>query len=189
MKRDRELLLRWLEFACFTPVIRTHEGNRPDDNVQLYSDETVIAGAARIAKLHSALLPYMRACVAQNAAKGTPVMRPLFFDDPADERAYERDKPLFFDDPADERAYERDNFSYLLGDELLVAPVVKPGEENRTLYLPKGEWIHLWSAERFGAGETTVSAPMGFPPVFYRSGCAHEGLFRRIGEEYARSEK
>ena len=172
MKRDRELLLRWLEFACFTPVIRTHEGNRPDDNVQLYSDETVIAGAARIARLHSALLPYMRACVAQNAAKGTPVMR-----------------PLFFDDPADERAYERDNFSYLLGDELLVAPVVKPGEENRTLYLPKGEWIHLWSAERFGAGETTVSAPMGFPPVFYRSGCAHEGLFRRIGEEYARSEK
>ena len=172
MKRDRELLLRWLEFACFTPVIRTHEGNRPDDNVQLYSDETVIAGAARIARLHSALLPYMRACVEQNAAKGTPVMR-----------------PLFFDDPADERAYERDNFSYLLGDELLVAPVVKPGEENRTLYLPKGEWIHLWSAARFGAGETTVSAPMGFPPVFYRSGCAHERLFRRIGEEYARSEK
>ena len=159
MKRDRELLLRWLEFACFTPVIRTHEGNRPDDNVQLYSDETVIAGAARIARLHSALLPYMRACVAQNAAKGIPVMR-----------------PLFFDDPADERAYERDNFSYLLGDELLVAPVVKPGEENRTLYLPKGEWIHLWSAERFGAGETTVSAPMGFPPVFYRAGGANEAL-------------
>ena len=167
MKRSRELLLRWLEFACFTPVIRTHEGNRPDDNVQLYSDGNVIAPAARIAKLHSALLPYLRVCAAQNAEKGTPVMR-----------------PLFFEDPADGKAYERDNFSYFLGDELLVAPVVRQGEEERTLYLPEGEWIHLWSGKACRRGETSVKAPLGYPPVFYRSGCEHEELFRRLGEEF-----
>ena len=105
--------------------------------------------------------------MAQNAEKGTPVMR-----------------PLFFDDPTDERAYERDNFSYLLGDELLVAPVVKPGAETRTLYLPKGEWVHLWSGERCVGGDVTVAAPMGFPPVFFRAGGVNEALFRELGEKF-----
>ena len=167
MKRDAELLLRWLEFACFTPVMRTHEGNRPDDNVQLYSDEKVIAGAARLSRLHSALLPYMRECVRENAEQGLPVMR-----------------PLFFETPEDERAYERDHFSYLLGGELLVAPVVKPGAEERTLYLPAGDWVHLWSGERYDGGDVTVAAPMGFPPVFYRRGCAHAELFRSLAADF-----
>ena len=167
MKRSRELLLRWLEFACFTPVMRTHEGNRPDDNVQLYSDEETIRDAARLSRLHSALLPYMKACVAINAEKGVPVMR-----------------PLFFDEGADERAYERDIFSYLLGEELLVAPVVKSGEQTRRVYLPRGAWVHLWSDERFTGGEISVEAPMGKIPVFYREGCEHEALFRSLAEDY-----
>ena len=119
LHRDEELLLRWLEFACFTPVMRTHEGNRPDSNVQLYSTPEIIARAARLSKLHTALLPYMKECVRENAETGVPVMR-----------------PLFFEAPEDPRSYVRENYSYLLGDELLVAPVVRPGEEERTVYLP-----------------------------------------------------
>ena len=163
LRRDEELLLRWLEFACFTPVMRTHEGNRPDSNVQLYSSETIIRKAARLSKLHTALLPYMKDCVRENAEKGVPVMR-----------------PLFFDAPADARAWERENYSYFLGDELLIAPVVKPGEAERRLYLPEGDWIHLWSGTEYGAGDCTVPAPMGFAPVFFRRGCAHEALFRQL---------
>ena len=167
MKRDEELLLRWLEFACFTPVMRTHEGNRPDENVQLYSDERIIAAAARLAGLHTALLPYMRECVRQNAECGVSVMR-----------------PLFFETPEDERAYARDNYSYFLGDELLIAPVVKPGAEERTLYLPAGDWVLLWNGERFAPGEVTVAAALGYPPVFYRRGCAHEALFQTIAASF-----
>jgi alpha-glucosidase len=52
LKRDEELLLRWLEFSCFTPVMRTHEGNRPESNVQLYDNERTLgrprAGAGSI---------------------------------------------------------------------------------------------------------------------------------------------
>ncbi len=168
MKRSRELLLRWLEFACFTPVMRTHEGNRPDDNVQLYSDDGIIAAAARLTRLHTALLPYMRECVRLCAETGVPVMR-----------------PLFLDCPEDDRAWERGNYSYLLGEELLVAPVVESGASARTLYLPEGEWVHLWSGAAYGKGEATVAAPMGFPPVFFRRGCAHEALLCRIAVEYA----
>ena len=167
LKRDAELLLRWLEFACFTPVMRTHEGNRPDSNVQLYSSEEIIEKAARLSKLHTALLPYMKECVRLNSETGVPVMR-----------------PLFLDDPADARAWARENYSYLRGEELLVAPVVEPGAAARTLYLPAGSWVHLWSGERFAGGDATVPAPMGFPPVFFREGCAHEALFRRLAKDF-----
>ena len=147
--------------------MRTHEGNRPDSNVQLYSSEAIIAKAARLSKLHTALLPYMRECVLENSKTGVPVMRPLFFD--------------ASDDP---RAWARENYSYLLGGEMLVAPVVKPGEEEREVYLPSDGWIHLWSGKEYDAGTATVAAPMGFPPVFYRRGCAHEALFRSLAEKF-----
>ncbi len=93
-------------------------------------------------------------------------------------------RPLFFEAPGDARAYERENYSYFLGDELFVAPIVRPGEGERELYLPCGEWVHLWSGEEFDAGTAKVAAPMGRPPVFFRRGCAHEELFRQIAKDF-----
>ena len=126
LKRDEELLLRWLEFTCFTPVMRTHEGNRPASNVQLYDSETVLKAAARLTKLHTALLPYLKHCVEQNSSCGLPVMR-----------------PLFLEAPDEDIAYSRELYSYMLGDDLLVAPVVEPGTDSRKLWLPQGSWQHL----------------------------------------------
>ena len=169
LHRDRELLLRWLEFACFTPVMRTHEGNRPDSNVQLYSDGELIAAAARLSRLHTALLPYLREAVRVTSETGVPLMRPLFFEHP--------------DDP---RAWERENYSYFLGDELLVAPVVRPGAEEREVYLPSEGWVHLWTGRACPAGGTNVPSEIGFPPVFFRRGCAHEALFRDLSLRFGR---
>lgn len=168
LKRDRELMLRWLEFTCFTPVMRTHEGNRPDSNIQVYSDEAMIRAAGRLTRLHTDLLPYMKHCTAENARTGVPVMR-----------------PLFLDAPGEERAYDRSLYSYMLGDDAVVCPVVEQGSEKRTLWLPSGEWVHLWSGESFGGGEHTVDAPMGKPPVFYRAGSEFAPLFKALAEKYA----
>ena len=165
LHRDEELLLRWLEFACFTPVMRTHEGNRPDSNVQLYDSEALIAAAARLTGVHDALLPYMKHCVKQNAECGLPVMRPLFFEAPEEPRAYSH------------RLY-----SYLLGDDMLVAPVVEPGAQERALWLPEGDWVHLWSGERYAGGEIRVAAPVGKPPVFYRASSPWAALFASLGK-------
>ena len=164
LHRDEELLLRWLEFACFTPVMRTHEGNRPDSNVQLYDNDRLIAAAARLTGVHDALLPYMKHCVKQNAESGLPVMRPLFFEAPEEPRAYSH------------RLY-----SYLLGDDMLVAPVVEPGAQERTLWLPEGDWVHLWSGEHYAGGEIGVAAPMGKPPVFYKAASPWKALFEQLG--------
>lgn len=167
LHRDRELMQRWLEFACFTPVMRTHEGNRPDSNIQLYSDDEIIAFAARMSRIHTALVPYMAQCVKENAESGMPVMRPLFFAEP---------------DCC--RAYERDLFSYMLGGDILVAPVVKPDENMRSLWLPRGSWVHLWTGEEYGGGEVSVSAPAGKPPVFFRSESRFRSLFEDIRKSF-----
>ena len=165
LHRDEELLLRWTEFACFTPVMRTHEGNRPDSNVQLYDSPELIAAAARLTGIHDALLPYMRHCVEENSRLGLPVMRPLFLAEPSAERAY------------DHRLY-----SYLLGGDVLVAPVVEPGAETRALWLPEGEWVQLWTGEAYTGGDVTVPAPLGKPPVFYRPASEFAPLFASLRE-------
>lgn len=163
LKRDEELLLRWTEMAAFTPVMRTHEGNRPESNVQIYDTEKLRKAAARLITLHNRLLPYLEELVKENASSGIPVMRPLFFAAPEDEEAY--DKTLY---------------SYLLGDEMLVAPVTESGETTRNVWLPEGIWRHLFSGLVYGKGFHTVDAPLGEPPVFYRTDGAHAALFEEI---------
>lgn len=168
LKRTEELLERWLEFSCFTPIMRTHEGNRPDSNVQLYSNEKMISAAAKWSKIHTMLLPYMKECVRINAEKGIPVMR-----------------PLFFAEPENDRLYCRDLFTYMLGEDVIVAPVVEEAADTRRVLLPQGEWIHLWSGEEYAGGEYSISAPMGKPPVFFRKGSRFTDLFAEVsGEKY-----
>jgi L-lactate dehydrogenase len=135
--------------------MRTHEGNRPDSNIQLYDSERLLSAAARLTRIHDALLPYLKKCVEENARCGLPVMRPLFMLAPGEDRAY------------DHRLY-----SYLLGPSLLVAPVVEPGKDTRSVWLPEGEWVHLWTGKRYAGGEHTIPAPIGQPPVFRRADCA-----------------
>ncbi|MBP5167648.1 MAG: alpha-glucosidase [Oscillospiraceae bacterium] len=167
LKRDQELLLRWLEFACFTPVMRTHEGNRPESNVQLYDNDEIITAAARLTSMHDALFPYLRDCVHENTRTGMPVMRPLFLEAPEEDIAWSH------------RLY-----TYLLGKDLLVAPVVEPGTKSRKLWLPGDGWVCLWSGKVYPAGWTEISAPLGKPPVFYRSCSSYKSLFTSVANRF-----
>ena len=92
-------------------------------------------------------------------------------------------RPLFFASE-DSRAWERDNYSYLLGDDMLVAPVVREGANERTLWLPEGEWVYLWSGESFASGNLRIKAPLGKTPVFYRKESAFKELFEQIASDF-----
>jgi alpha-glucosidase len=164
--RTAELIMRWAEMAAFSPVMRTHEGNRPRDNLQIDQDPQVLAHFARMTAIYVHLAPYLRSLSAEAAARGLPVQRPLF---------------LHFE--ADTATYAIQD-SYLYGPDLLVAPVWQAGETERTAYLPAGaEWIHLWSGVRHeGGAEARVPAPFGQPPVFYRAGSPWAGLFGALGD-------
>ncbi|MCA1948990.1 MAG: alpha-glucosidase [Treponema sp.] len=164
MKRTKELFMRWAEFAALTPVMRGHEGNRPRDNWQFDSDKETLAHLARMGHFHSDLLPYLRHLSEENASKGIPVMRPLLLHYEGDPAAY----------------HIKDQ--YLLGPDLLVAPVLESLCNERHLHLPPGIWRHLWSGAVYespapSGTECTVRAYLGEPPVFCRAGSPWEGLF------------
>jgi alpha-glucosidase len=58
---------------------------------------------------------------------------------------------------------------FMIGESLLVAPVLTEGSTTRTLYLPPGTWFDVWNGTSFdGARTITVDAPIGRPPVFSR---------------------
>ncbi len=166
--RTKEVFLRWAEMAAFTPVMRTHEGNRPDDCFQYYDDEDCMKDMARLTGIYTMLSPYTKGLVQENAAKGTPVQRPLFLHHEDDERSY------------------TEQFEYLLGRDVLVAPVYTEGATEREVYLPSDEWIHLWTGEEFKKGDHTVEAKMGDTPVFYRKGSDVEKLMQKIRATYGR---
>ncbi|CAJ1228930.1 alpha-glucosidase [Levilactobacillus zymae] len=161
--RSKELWLRWLELAAFTPVMRTHEGNRPAENFQPGQDTATLRQLARMTRLHHRLGPYLRRVMQENTVTGLPVMRPVMLSD-------ENDPELW-----------QEHTSFTLGPDLLVAPVLTPKTLSRTVRLPAGKWVHLWSGRQYTGHQTlTVVAPVGQPPVFYRAGCADRRLFQDL---------
>lgn len=162
--RTAELIMRWSEMAAFTPVMRTHEGNRPTENLQIDSSPELLAHFARMTRVHRALAPYVAKLCDEAAATGVPLQRPLF---------------LHHEDDADCYGVET---QYLYGRDLLVAPVIEAGVSAWPVYLPAGEtWVHLWTGERFaGGGEVRVASPFGQPPVFYREGAGDAALFASL---------
>jgi alpha-glucosidase len=163
--RSKELLLRWIEMNAFTAVFRTHEGNRPEANHQIYTDDATLEHFSRFARVYAALEPYRRGLVREAAETGLPVVRHPFIH-------YWRDPEVV-----------RLEHQFMLGPELMVAPVLDPGEEEVEIYLPEGEWTHLWSQRTFLSGAEgrylRVAAPIGEPAVFYPAGSEAGDALRR----------
>jgi alpha-glucosidase len=84
----------------------------------------------------------------------------------------------------DESLYDL-QYEYLFGPDILIKPVVQPNQKAQEMYLPKDEWIHLWSGETYGGGQiVSILSPIGYPPVFYRKKSKFIKLFESITEKY-----
>lgn len=149
MRRSKELLLRWEEMIVFSPLFRTHEGNQPVNNVQFDDDEELLAQLAKCGRMHVALKDYLKGLVAEEISDGTPVMRPLFYH-------------------YDEAEAYTEKTEYLLGRDLLVAPVYEEGAKSRTIYLPSDGWVNIFDGKEYAGGHMIMEAPIGKPPVFVR---------------------
>jgi alpha-glucosidase len=151
VKRDEELLKRWIEFAAFTPVYRTHEGLKPESNVQIYSSDSILRFFARFGRIHWGLRDYFKELNKESASQGIPIVRALLLEFPNDTLTYSI----------------KDQF--MLGPDLLVAPVITRGAVSRSVYFPEGQWINIWTKEKVEGNSThIVSAPIGSPPVYIR---------------------
>ena len=153
--REAKLLKRWGEMSAFTSLLRTHEGNQPEANAQVY-DEDQREHFAWVSQVFAGLQEYRTARFAEAETLGWPVVRHLWLHHPDDETAQETDD------------------QFLLGESILVAPVLDKCSgawctEERDVYLPEGEWTHLWSGEVIsGPASLRVEAPLQQPPVYYR---------------------
>ena len=146
----RELIVRWYQYAVFTPVFRTH-GNRLKNEAWSFGGDTFHhIKSSMILREH--LRPYIMEQMKIASKKGIPPMRPLFFD--------------FNHDP---EVYKIEN-EFLFGPEILVAPITKFKDRERRVYLPKGaRWTEVLTGNSFIGGSTiNVRAPIKQIPIFIR---------------------
>ena len=165
--RTAELLHRWFDFCAFAPVLRTHEGNRPDDNLQVDSSPELLAHFALMTRLHVALAPYVRAAGAEAGVSGLPLMRAPFLHYPDDRETWALHN------------------QYLYGRDLMVAPVVTEGATSREVYLPADTWVDFYTGTPIVAGGHTMAAPNGKPPVFVRAAAPMLAELLTIGRAHA----
>jgi alpha-glucosidase (family GH31 glycosyl hydrolase) len=145
-----ELLVRWLQFGCFTPLMQAHA--RMPQEPWNYG-ERVLDLYRGYVLLHEQLVPYVRAAARTAATCGLPIIRPLCLTDPSDARGWSI----------------TDAYGY--GPSLWVAPVLDEGAREREVSLPRGDWIETWSGRRVrGGGEVDVETPLERIPVWVREG-------------------
>jgi alpha-D-xyloside xylohydrolase len=162
----RELFVRWFQWAAFCPVMRLH-GDREPRQPQFGTSggATCCSGAAneiwsygekvydicvKYINIREKLRDYTRELMKEAHEKGTPVMRPLFYEFSGDEKCWEI---------ADE---------YMYGDRYLVAPILYAGMKERSVYLPSGyQWKEIESGAIFSGGETIkLKLSLESMPVF-----------------------
>ena len=150
---DKELWMRWVEFGALTPVMRDHVWMKPEHSWNLWSDAETAAQWRRYAVLHSSLLPYFATLADEAHRTGVPILRHLALEYPNDPHVATAE------------------YEYLLGQDMLVAPVVSGGTALRTFYLPQGEWVNFWSGDHLTGGQdATVSSSVGTIPIVVRAG-------------------
>ena len=145
-----ELLARWLQFGCFTPLMHAH--SKLPQEPWRYGDPLIDIYRSYVL-LHERLVPYVRAAAATAARTGLPIVRPLCLTDPGDARGWTIS----------------DAYGY--GPALWVAPVLDDGAREREVALPRGEWIETWSGRLVRGGhEVLAPAPLHTIPVWVRRG-------------------
>jgi alpha-glucosidase len=148
-----ELYTRWLQAGVFYPFMRSHStSGSPDKEPWSFDYHHEIINKHAI-ELRYELLPYIYNVMQQAAQTGVPALRPLFLEYPDDE------KVAGLDD------------EFLFGADLLVAPVLYQGANERQVYFPKGEWFDYWTGREF-AGDRAIHLPVTLDsiPMFVRAG-------------------
>ncbi len=148
-----ELYARWIQLGACSPLFRTHTAHGTPAQEPWSFGEEVEAIARKYLKWRYRLLPYLYTCFEEHLRTGLPVLRPLWLHD--------------FEDP---RTHDIDD-AFLLGSQLLIAPILEPGVRSRHVYLPSGRWYDFWSDRCYtGPAEILVEAPLNLMPVFVRAG-------------------
>lgn len=150
---DDELYVRWLQYGVFQPIYRPHAQEEvPSEPV--FRSEHAKSLARQAIKLRYALLPYNYNLAFQNNQKGTPLMRPLFFENPEN---------VTFQNLAN---------TYYWGDSFLVSPILEAGVTSHEVIFPKNHaWFDFYTDEKIDGGQTkTISVIENSIPTYVKAG-------------------
>lgn len=147
-----ELFVRWFQFAAFTPF-RNHSNIGTIDQEPWAFGPEIEAICRRYLELRYRFLPWLYCLFAEAHTSGTPVIRPMFWHYPKDPVAV------------------RCGDQFLVGDALLVAPILRQGAVARCVYLPAGTWYDFWTGESLHGGQHIVAhASMDRLPMWVKAG-------------------
>ncbi|RVU14788.1 glycosyl hydrolase [Streptomyces antnestii] len=148
-----ELFLRWFQLGAYLPLFRTHAALRAGRREPWEFGEEVLGHARVVLVERRRLLPYFVTLAHLARRTGAPYVRPVWWGSPED------------------RALRDCEDAFLLGDSLLVAPVLEPGAVRRAVRLPRGRWYDVVSGKAYdGPGQVLLDAPLSRVPVFARAG-------------------
>ena len=156
----RELIVRWFQYGAFCPLFRLHGARDPWKDGSGAANEVWSFGeeAYGIIKeymfMRERLRPYIMEQMKAAHEKGTPVMRPMFYDFPGEEKMWEIDD------------------QYMFGPDILVAPILHEGATQRKVRLPSGcDWVDAWTGTKItGSEKVTADAPLDRIPLYTRTG-------------------
>ncbi len=146
----KELYIRWTELAALLPIMRTHHGTARPRNWTWDRDDETLFIFTRYARLHALLFPYLYSLSIEAHSTGLPLVRPFFLQYP-------------------DHGFEALNTQFVLGDNLMVAPVIKPGVKRQPIVFPPGIWWDWWSGRCFET-RATIDTPLDRLPLFIRDG-------------------
>ncbi|MCF6165221.1 alpha-glucosidase [Furfurilactobacillus rossiae] len=148
-----ELLTRWIEGAIFSPLLRNHCVLQVRDQEPWVFGDKVLNIYRKFLRLRYHFIPYLYDCFSLEAKNGLPVFRPLVLNYPGDPKVRNL------------------NDEYMVGNQVLVAPIVQQGQTNRSVYLPEGSWIDLFTGVQY-TGNTNIlaNAQLDQLPVFIKTG-------------------
>ena len=162
---DAELFVRWVQACCLNPRMVMNSWKADGSNNVPWLHPGVTAHVAAAIRLRYTLMPYLWSLFQRATTQHEPIIRPAFYDFP--------DDPACYDDCDD----------FMLGANLLVAPVVTMGAQTRDVYLPAGPaaWFDFHTGARLEAGRRhSLAAPLGTLPLFARASSSI-GLARPVG--------
>ncbi|PHQ28107.1 glycoside hydrolase family 31 protein [Leeuwenhoekiella nanhaiensis] len=150
---DPELYIRWTQFGLLSPIAHLFGMEHPNYKEPWAYGEEALANFKKYDELRYELAPYLYSAMYENHLTGKPMMRALVLD-------YQNDPNVY--DITDQ---------YLLGNDMMICPVVTKGAQTRTVYLPQGNWINYWTGNKHaGSQYLNVLCPLDQIPIFIKEG-------------------
>jgi len=150
---DAELFTRWIQFGVFSPFMRAHSAGDTAEREPWSFGEAHERLNRKFIELRYKLLPYIYSVFWEHTKYGFPILRPITMVEQQLESNLIREEEFCF------------------GDKILVSPVLNPGQQNKTVYLPVGEWYDYWDDRRLDGGrEHKVDTPIEKMPIFIKGG-------------------